>query len=429
MLKKLLIAILIIATTICAEQATFDFTTQTGTGTGWTWHGGLGVLNILDGADVRITGTSANGRILLGNNVKAKITLDGVNITTTANQSSLMIFTELTLTLIGENTIVNAGGGGFGEGIFLQNSSLIAIEGSGSLNVRSNSEAGISLQRSATLNINSGTIIANGSNNGSLDGGILFNSGSTLNVAGGILLANSFSFTFANTGTRNYTGGVVIVGGDVVYSKEIKGLTDNLATANQTIGEREQTITALGEVIDGLEDDIEDLNFAYNRDTLALQADTLRLFQESAQKTITIGQRNDKIVELRDSISDLEDEIEELLKKLKSCEDGKVSNSSIIRSDNNHGIRFAENIVSERAEMSVILPNNDASAGSATIKIYDMTGNVVFVGATALGRPLSWDLRNNAGRFVANGTYLVIAEAKDRNGRVYTYSARLGVKR
>ena len=61
------------------------------------------------------------------------------------------------------------------------------------------------------------------------------------------------------------------------------------------------------------------------------------------------------------------------------------------------------------------------------VVIYDMTGNVVWTDKAS--RVLTWDLRNTAGRIVANGTYLVIAEAKDRNGRTYTYSARLGVKR
>ena len=106
---------------------------------------------------------------------------------------------------------------------------------------------------------------------------------------------------------------------------------------------------------------------------------------------------------------------------------GKTSILTPTESNRRYGIKFAKNIVSDKAAISVILP--DASTGSATVVIYDMTGNVVFVGATALGRPLSWDLRNTAGRFVANGTYLVIAEAKDRNGRTYQYSARLGVKR
>ena len=112
---------------------------------------------------------------------------------------------------------------------------------------------------------------------------------------------------------------------------------------------------------------------------------------------------------------------------------GTVSIIDIEKSNNRHGIRFAVNPVSENAEISVILPT--ASTGSATevsIVIYDMTGNVVYSGAStgsATGGAIVWDLRNTAGRFVANGTYLVIAEVKDRNGKIYRYSARLGVKR
>ena len=122
---------------------------------------------------------------------------------------------------------------------------------------------------------------------------------------------------------------------------------------------------------------------------------------------------------------DLEDEIEELLKRLENC--GNVSGSNITRSNNNHGIRFTQNIVSDKAEISVVLPNNER-ATETNIAIYDMTGNVVWA-STGSAAGLSWDLRNSAGRFVANGTYLVIAEVKDRNGRTHAYSARLGVKR
>ena len=105
-----------------------------------------------------------------------------------------------------------------------------------------------------------------------------------------------------------------------------------------------------------------------------------------------------------------------------------VSINNARKSDNRHGIRFAQNIVSDKAEISVVLP---ASAGSATeisVVIYDMTGNVVWA-STGSATGLSWDLRNQAGRFVANGTYLVVVEARDRNGKVCMYSARLGVRR
>ena len=125
---------------------------------------------------------------------------------------------------------------------------------------------------------------------------------------------------------------------------------------------------------------------------------------------------------------------------------GITSINNIKKSDKRYGIKFAQNIVSEKAEMSVVLPASAASAGSATevsVVIYDMTGNAVFERRGDYQSPaprrgweqsdhnnaIIWDLRNSAGRFVANGTYLVIAEAKTASGKTYTYSARLGVKR
>ena len=122
---------------------------------------------------------------------------------------------------------------------------------------------------------------------------------------------------------------------------------------------------------------------------------------------------------------------------------GEICNSVSIfdkeKSNNRYGIKFAQNIVSDKAEISVILPNNERAI-ETNIAIYDMTGNVVWAstastastgstGSATGAAGLSWDLRNSAGRFVANGTYLVIAEVKDRNGRMYQYSAKLGVRR
>jgi len=125
-------------------------------------------------------------------------------------------------------------------------------------------------------------------------------------------------------------------------------------------------------------------------------------------------------------VEELEAQVAKLLKDLEGC--GKIAISETSSRSVNHGVRFAVNPVSDRAEISVVLP---ASAGSATevnVIIYDMTGNVVFVGAGS-ARPLIWDLRNQNGRLVANGTYLVAVEARDRNGKTHTYSARLGVNR
>ena len=122
----------------------------------------------------------------------------------------------------------------------------------------------------------------------------------------------------------------------------------------------------------------------------------------------------------------------QILTKLENCDGTSIVN--IQKSDNSHGIRFAVNPVSDNAEISVILSNNEI-ARETKIAIYDMTGNVVVSSTstgsvtTATGGAFVWDLRNSAGRFVANGTYLVIAEVKSTSGKIYRYSARLGVKR
>ena len=198
-------------------------------------------------------------------------------------------------------------------------------------------------------------------------------------------------------------------------------------------GERKKLNEQIGNLTDEsdqLRQDSTDLAQKLNTDTLALQAtiaqkdqiiDSLNTDKTNLQGQVsTLTSANTK---LQDDIKDLEDEIEKLLEELKGC--GKVSNN-VIRSDNRHGIKFTQNIVADKAEISVILPNNE-KAVETKIAIYDITGNVVF-STTAYDNVL-WDLRNSAGRFVANGTYLVIAEVKDRNGRIYQYSAKLGVKR
>ena len=100
---------------------------------------------------------------------------------------------------------------------------------------------------------------------------------------------------------------------------------------------------------------------------------------------------------------------------------------------NRHGILLENAIVSEMAKITIITPE----PATANITILDNLGNTIFtetaVGATAPGRPqqtpIIWNLTNPAGRFVANGTYLIIAEATGISGKTYRYSAKLGVKR
>jgi len=103
---------------------------------------------------------------------------------------------------------------------------------------------------------------------------------------------------------------------------------------------------------------------------------------------------------------------------------------SIINNQTNnekYGIKFAKNIVSDKAEISIILPQNEKVLNTKIV-IYDMTGNIVFNTQTNNGN-ISWNLLNKNGKFVTNGIYLVIAEVKNMNGIVYTYSAKLGVNK
>jgi len=97
----------------------------------------------------------------------------------------------------------------------------------------------------------------------------------------------------------------------------------------------------------------------------------------------------------------------------------------IQKSDGRTGIRLSKNVVSDKAEFEVILPSDKVLEVKAAI--YDNTGNVVFE-KIERGANVSWNLTNNAGRNVANGSYLIIVEAKGVNGN-YAYSAKVGVKK
>jgi flagellar hook assembly protein FlgD len=91
-----------------------------------------------------------------------------------------------------------------------------------------------------------------------------------------------------------------------------------------------------------------------------------------------------------------------------------------------HGILLDKNpITADFAEIFVKTPEK----AEINIAIYDNAGNVVFVGAIPRGSPIAWDLRNKNGRKVANGSYLVIAEATGASGKIYQYSAKIGIKR
>jgi hypothetical protein len=84
-------------------------------------------------------------------------------------------------------------------------------------------------------------------------------------------------------------------------------------------------------------------------------------------------------------------------------------------------------IVSAQAEIEIKLPDNE-SVLSAKIVIYDNVGNVVFEKSIIRDGKATWNLTNLAGRSVANGWYLAVAEVNGVNG-TYAYSAKVGVSR
>jgi len=98
----------------------------------------------------------------------------------------------------------------------------------------------------------------------------------------------------------------------------------------------------------------------------------------------------------------------------------------IKKSDGRTGIRLYNNVVSDNAKFVVVLPN-DERISQIKIVIYDNVGNVVF--ETTQKGVIEWDLTNSAGRSVANGSYLIVAEVKGSGGNAYIYSAKVGVKR
>ncbi|MCL2845346.1 MAG: hypothetical protein FWE23_07855 [Chitinivibrionia bacterium] len=104
--------------------------------------------------------------------------------------------------------------------------------------------------------------------------------------------------------------------------------------------------------------------------------------------------------------------------------------------DIRYGILLENAIVSDIARISVITPE----LAQITLRILDVLGNVVFtetsVGAglkpartNAADNAIIWNLTNQSGRFVANGTYLIIVEARGISGKIHTYSTRIGVNR
>ncbi|MCL1946293.1 MAG: M6 family metalloprotease domain-containing protein [Chitinivibrionia bacterium] len=103
-----------------------------------------------------------------------------------------------------------------------------------------------------------------------------------------------------------------------------------------------------------------------------------------------------------------------------------VSVGNYKKFDGKNGILFEKSVVSDFAKIDVKTPEN----ATVNIVIYDNLGNVVFETNGKSGEVFVWNLTNKTGRYVSNGAYLVLAEAKGKTSKkLYLYSAKIGVKR
>jgi hypothetical protein len=104
----------------------------------------------------------------------------------------------------------------------------------------------------------------------------------------------------------------------------------------------------------------------------------------------------------------------------------QTSIGNVKKSNKKHGILLEKSIVSDKVVMHIIVPNDKVS--QVKVVVYDNIGNAVFE-KTQNDANVTWGLTNSAGRVVANGTYLIVAEVKGVSGKTYAYSAKVGVKR
>ena len=220
-------------------------------GEGWVYANN--VYEILDGAEVTITGAnSSQRRVEVANNAMADITLNNASITGVGNyQTPLMINSgaEVNLTIEGVNTIMSTRSK---AGIQVPDGAMLTIDGTGSLNVRGGEygSAGIGgafCENSGTITINGGTVSATSVSSGSYhDGagiggggaGIIFffyegigGFGSKVTINGGVVNAS----TASESGAAGIGGGSASsYGGKLVMENNGVAFASSLGTYNGT---------------------------------------------------------------------------------------------------------------------------------------------------------------------------------------------------
>ena len=90
-----------------------------------------------------------------------------------------------------------------------------------------------------------------------------------------------------------------------------------------------------------------------------------------------------------------------------------------------YGIVLEKAVVKDLAKISV----KTEEFAKVSVRITDNLGNAIFETSGRNTETFTWDLRNKAGRFVANGTYLVVVEATGVSGKVWGYQTKVGVKK
>jgi hypothetical protein len=100
------------------------------------------------------------------------------------------------------------------------------------------------------------------------------------------------------------------------------------------------------------------------------------------------------------------------------------------KADKKYGIMLDKNpVMTDYAQIKMRIPEKS----EVKLAVYDNTGNLMFYSECETRNSelatKAWNLTNADGRKVANGSYLVVVEAKGQSGKVYRYSAKLGVNR
>jgi hypothetical protein len=254
-------------------------------------------------------------------------------------------------------------------------------------------------------------------------------------VAGNIILSNEFKSYEITRRPLN-----------IVLTDENGEETDTLFTENNQIPDEAALIAFIQNLI-------EFDNFAVDTTGVVDIADDRSVLSGSPRIIITdsqIVERERRSLELlryriylltieTDSISSRNYSISDREVVVYVRDDRPISIRRLQQFDDRHGILLENTIVSDVARISVRTPEPT----TVNLAIFDNLGNVVFTASDDLGgqngvscnqtpplrNAIIWDLTNDAGRFVANGMYLIIVEAKGISGRVYKYQSLIGVKR